>query len=228
MGKGTYPMMGKMSNQNRTLVIIPMKNPAQSKTRLSQILTNDKRKDLSVKLFKRTLLFLKKTIKTLDNVFKIAVVTESKKISKIALNENVITIDSTGRKSLSESIEYASKWAKKESFSAICIIPADLIELNYNDFKKLLTYPIKNNSLVICPAKDLGTNALMVSPVNAIKFSYGPKSFLKHLKEAKKRNINSNVLSLSSLQLDLDTSKDLYDILDINPSFLKKVFLDVT
>ena len=225
-----YPTRVKMSNKNRTLIIIPMKDPSQSKTRLNQILTDDKRKYLSKKLFKRTLDFLKKTIKELNKIdkkYKIAVVTESEEISKIALNENVLRINSTGMKSLSESIDFASEWAKEKCFSRLCIIPADLIELNSNDFYKLLNHPIKNNSIVICPAKDLGTNALMVSPVNGIKFSYGPKSFLKHLEEAKKRKINSVILPLSSLKFDLDTIKDLNNVLNNNPSFLKKSFLDV-
>ena len=101
------------------------------------------------------------------------------------------------------------------------------MELNFNDFKKLLNYPIKNNSLVICPSKDFGTNALMVSPVNGIKFLYGPKSFLKYLNEAKKNNMHSVILPLSSFKFDLDTTKDLNEFLSNYPSFLKKDTLDV-
>ena len=113
------------------------------------------------------------------------------------------------------------------NFARICIIPADLMELNFNDFKKLLNYPIKNKTLVICPSKDFGTNALMVSPVNGIKFLYGSKSFLKHLNEAKKINMNSIILPLSSFKFDLDTNKDLNQFLNNYPSFLKKETLDV-
>ena len=220
-------MNKKILKEYKTLIVIPMKDPSRSKTRLEKTLSSEERNKLSLRLFNRTLWFLIKNIKEFNNNCKIAVVTESETISKIALGENVIRINSKGMKSLSDSVDLASKYALVNNFGRICIIPADLMELNFNDFKKLLNYPIKNNSLVICPSKDFGTNALMVSPVNGIKFLYGPKSFLKYLNEAKKNNMHSVILPLSSFKFDLDTTKDLNEFLRNYPSFLKKDTLDV-
>ena len=76
---------------------------------------------------------------------------------------------------------------------------------------------------MICPADDLGTNALFVSPPNAFNFSYGRRSFLKHEKLAEAANVRAVILPLNSIKFDVDTGEDLEDFLLKRPTFLKQI-----
>ena len=55
----------------------------------------------------------------------------------------------------------------------------------------------------------LGTNALVVSPPDAIPFRYGSRSSVSHLHEANEKGIRAQVMKLDSLSFDIDTNKCL-------------------
>ena len=206
--------------KNKMLVIIPMKDPSNSKTRLKKVLSNDFRKKLSLKLFYNTLKVLKKSCVSLSGFIDLAVVTESSQISEIASNKNIKVLNSSKIKTLSEILNFSADWAYQNSYSKLCIIPADLVNPKESDFKSLLSFQLKLNTMVISPSKDLGTNALLISPVNGIKFNYGPKSFLKHQEIAKRKGLSLILMPLPSFYFDLDTSDDLEEVLIKYPNFL--------
>ena len=208
---------------NRKLIIIPMKDPGQSKSRLRAFLSELDRELLVLKLFMQTIARLDEATQDLNFEFEIRVVTESKKIEDICRANNIQTINSGPCKSLSQHLDYAATQATILNFNAICIVPADLADPEIQDFQKLLSYPIVDREVVICPADDLGTNALFVSPPNAFNFAYGRKSFLKHVKLAEEANVRAVILPLNSIKFDVDTSEDLEDLLSKRPTFLKQV-----
>ena len=60
--------------------------------------------------------------------------------------------------------------------------------------------------MTICPASDDGTNALLVSPPDALPFLYGPKSAQMHFAAAQERGLAAQFLALDSLSFDIDTN----------------------
>ena len=65
-----------------------------------------------------------------------------------------------------------------------------------------------------------GTNALLLSPADAIAPGFGPDSRERHLERARARGMDAAVEELESLALDLDTPDDLAalrDALEANP-----------
>ncbi|MDG2474218.1 MAG: 2-phospho-L-lactate guanylyltransferase [Paracoccaceae bacterium] len=208
---------------NKNLIIVPMKDPRRSKSRLKGCLSDLDRELLVLKLFNQTLDRLEKALNDLEVEFEVRVVTESEKIEDICLSHNIRTINSGEPKSLSLHLDYAARQAAKLKFSSLCIIPADLADPKIEDFKKLLSFPIVSGEVVMCPANDLGTNALFVSPPNAFGFAYGTKSFLKHVKLAETANVRPVILPLDSIKVDVDTSEDLENLLLKCPTFIKNV-----
>ncbi len=89
------------------------------------------------------------------------------------------------------------------------MIPADLAAPDPADLARLLCYGHDRNRAIICPATDLGTNALLVSPPTAIPFLYGPNSAIRHLRAAEQAGLNPILLRLDSLQFDIDTAASL-------------------
>ncbi len=89
------------------------------------------------------------------------------------------------------------------------MIPADIAELDHLEFERLLTAYRPVPSVLLCPADDLGTNALLTTPPNVIPFLYGIDSSLAHQQAAQERGIVCQVMNLPALALDIDTPDDL-------------------
>ena len=65
------------------------------------------------------------------------------------------------------------------------------------------------SSVVVAPSRDGGTNALYLSPCDALTPSFGRFSFKAHLAEAERLGIRCTMLSLPRLELDIDTIEDV-------------------
>ncbi len=204
-----------------TLIVVPMKDPAKSKSRLDYSISLEIKKRLVVKLFKNTLDSLIEATKITKANEEIVVLTNNDQISRLAKNKKINTISDNNAKSLSHSLQVAAEWAEENKFSNMCIIPADLADPNTEDLVKFLSYPVKNNTFVICPSYDLGTNAMFVSPPTLINFMYGKKSFLRHIEVANSAGLNPVVLPLNSLRFDVDTSDDLRELFIKKPNIIE-------
>jgi 2-phospho-L-lactate guanylyltransferase len=54
-----------------------------------------------------------------------------------------------------------------------------------------------------------GTNALLLSPPDALPFAFGPGSYEAHLRAARERGLDVRVRERPHLAFDLDTAEDL-------------------
>ena len=206
-------------NKKKSLIVIPMKDPKISKSRLNGTIVPEARKRLATLLFKNTIDILLLSLQSVELFFDIAVITNSREIKEIARRKEILVIDDEKKPILSRSIEIASDWAKANSYSSLCVIPADLADPKPKDIIAFLSYPLQKFGLVITPSIDLGTNALHVSPVNLIKFQYGKRSSIKHITSARRLGITPVILPFDSLRFDVDTDLDLKELLAKNPDF---------
>ena len=68
----------------------------------------------------------------------------------------------------------------------------------------------RDSAVVIVPDRHgAGTNALLLSPPDAIEPSFGPGSFARHAARAREAGVSTRVAALPSLGLDVDTPDDL-------------------
>lgn len=192
------------------LIVVPMKDPSASKTRLGPGLTQTQRQTLARLLFRRTLDVLRQSCSLPDTPpFDLAVVTSSAEVSDIAARMNTTVIAEGPQDGLSRAVETAAHWAEDRGYASLCVIPADLAAPDPADLVRLLCCGRDRNRAIICPATDLGTNALLVSPPTAIPFLYGPNSAIRHLRAAEQAGLNPILLRLDSLQFDIDTAASL-------------------
>ncbi|MEE9216138.1 MAG: NTP transferase domain-containing protein [Anaerolineales bacterium] len=64
--------------------------------------------------------------------------------------------------------------------------------------------------IVISPdRRRSGTNALLMAPLGAIKYGFGPDSFERHIRSAEASGARTEIIELPSLGLDLDAPEDL-------------------
>ncbi len=192
----------------RRLAVIPMKDPARAKTRLCPRLDADGRAVLALALFEATVARLRAGIEACPAGVDLAVVTCSATIRSAAAELGLTVIDDGGAGDLSPALERAAAWGAARGYDGLCILPGDLADPAPSELARLLSAPLDGRA-VICPAKDLGTNALMVPLPRPFPFAYGTRSAAVHLAAAEAAGLRAVLMPLPSLRLDVDTVADL-------------------
>ena len=188
----------------KTCIVIPMKDPTESKQRLANALDAQERQALALHLFKQTLDFLNLHFYDIP----VVVVTPSAHIADIAskVGVKVLIEDGTG---LNNAISMAAAFSCELGFESQLLLPADITDLSQSEIQTLLDHPRDALSVLICPAQDGGTNALLTSPPNIIPFCFGPQSSRMHHQAALERSVACSLLTMEKLAFDLDTPEDL-------------------
>ena len=200
-------------NNKKTLLLVPMKDPERSKTRLKGALNASDRAYLARSLFKRTLMVLRQIVEKYRYLdLELAVISKSEEIIQLSKSYNAISLIETGEESLTNATEIAKKWATKRNYGAICIFPADLANPDPNELISFINEANSSAFVTISPSSDLGTNALHLSLPSAFQFQFGERSFLRHLDNAEKIFIRPKILPLPSLKYDIDSSNDLHHL----------------
>ena len=198
------------ATEKRTLLLVPMKDPEKSKTRLRDTLNLKDRAYLAKSLFKRTLQILKIVANNNASLrLDLAVISASPEIIDLSKSNKLLSILETGTQSLKNATEIAKVWATNKEYRSICILPADLANPDPEEITSFLKEANGNRFVTLSPSADLGTNALHISLPTNFKFRYGKKSFLRHIKAAEKLGVRPKILPLPSLKYDIDTSNDL-------------------
>lgn len=190
-------------------VVVPMKDPSQSKTRLGDTLPPKARAALARTLFRQTL----RVLRMVNVDLHVVVVTSSDAIRHIAhpfrahlLDDPVMPDNGEG---LTKAAEAGAAYAAHHRFSSVCILPGDLADPAVDDLQTLFSLPRPEGSAIIVPAHDGGTNALLVSPPDAMSFAYGPDSCARHQRVAEAAGLCCLIKPLPSLLYDVDRSSDL-------------------
>ena len=198
------------ATEKRTLLLVPMKDPEKSKTRLRDTLNLKDRAYLAKSLFKRTLQILKIVANNNARLrLDLAVISASPEIIDLSKSNKLLPILETGTQSLKNATEIAKVWATNKGYRSICILPADLANPDPEEIISFLKESNGNRFVTLSPSADLGTNALHISLPTNFNFRYGKKSFLRHIKAAEKLGVRPKILPLPSLKYDIDTSNDL-------------------
>jgi 2-phospho-L-lactate guanylyltransferase len=190
----------------RRLVAIPIKDPAEAKTRLSSHLTPLGRAALALHLLGQTIARLRQA-QALGATFDIAIVSTSERIRHCARRDGLPTVTDLGL-GLSAAAASARAWAEEQLYDALCLLPGDLADPSPDDLCRLMQQPV-GMSVTLCPALDFGTNALLMPLPNRMAFAYGAGSYHGHLRATLEAGLEPRTLTLPSLRRDVDTATDL-------------------
>jgi len=192
--------------------IVPVKPLRQGKSRLGDILTEDERFTLNSTLLGNTIRCLT-SVKIVEHVL---VVSRDLNVLSVARDFGARTLQEEGPSDLNNAIRLATSFAVISGAQHVLIMPTDLPLLTIEVVEELTSKGGKYQQIVISPDRKMdGTNALLVSPGDAIDFQYGPGSFQKHIDQAKKKGLQVDVFQSKALELDLDYPEDL--------EFLRKI-----
>ncbi|MEH6650853.1 MAG: 2-phospho-L-lactate guanylyltransferase [Motiliproteus sp.] len=189
----------------KTIIVIPMKDPRQSKQRLSGVLNPANRQQLALSMFTHSLEFFQ----THFPAYTVLVVTRSERIRAIAKRHQAEVLMETPPGGLNGAASQAAQWSRQQGYESQLLIPADIAVLDEHEIGQLLDQLWDAPWVSICPADDGGTNALMTSPPDVIPFRFGIDSCEEHLAVARKLGVHSVVNEMKNLAFDVDSPDDL-------------------
>ncbi len=99
--------------------------------------------------------------------------------------------------------------AETEGAGCVVLLPGDCPLLDPRELDRLLTGVPERYVGVVPDRHGTGTNALVLSPPDAIEPAFGEGSCSRHVAAAREADIPFAVEELASLALDLDTPADL-------------------
>ncbi len=180
-------------------VLIPIKGFESAKIRLSAVLDSDARADLAKELASSVVSACLET--------PVFIVCEDDAVESWAQNlgAEILRNPSEG---LNEAVDFGFRSLKRKGFESVLITHGDLV------YPAGLLSLFEMEEIVIVPDSELdGTNVLVLPTNIDFEFSYGPNSYMRHLKSASMLDTEIIVVADSPFSLDIDDPDDLHHVL---------------
>jgi 2-phospho-L-lactate guanylyltransferase len=190
----------------RTLAILPVKSFGAAKQRLAGRLGAGSRQALAQAMFADVLASLRH-IPGLDAV---AVVTADRRAESVAVGKHVTVLRDHEEAGQSAAASVGIRYALDAGFERVMLVPGDTPLLDRFEVATLLE---RAPAVAIVPDRHLaGTNALVLSPPDAIEPCFGPGSLARPTAAARAAGLEYTVERVPTLMLDVDTPEDLAEL----------------
>jgi 2-phospho-L-lactate guanylyltransferase len=202
-----------------TWIVIPFKGPVGSKRRLAGFLAARERELLSRAMFENVM----NAALHVEGVSTVLLLTPSRDFGatsrtrrlRILEDAQLSKDDAPHTNSLNWALKGAQQLALKGGADRLLIVPADLPLLTQADLSAIIEAG-DDVSVVIAPDRHRrGTNALLLSPPDAIEPAFGEESLLNHTQAAEAADLSAQRVERAGLMIDLDTPDDVELMLEI-------------
>jgi len=193
-------------------LLIPVKDPANAKTRLSSLLTLDERRKLAWSMFEDVC----DAVSLARSPDRVVMVTNHTKATNRARELGWDVLEEDGQTSESESVDWASRRLAEQGFDTVMRLPADLPTIRGEDIDAVLSIDLQAPGAVLVPSMDgTGTNAIMRSPATIFRSRFGPNSLALHKQEAAQAGFECTIVNNVRIALDVDEPCDLERLFDL-------------
>ncbi len=190
-------------------VVVPVKRFSNAKTRLAPLLSAAERESLAQAMLNDVL----RAIAESRRVAGVLVVSREVRARYSVERIGGLFLEDTAV-DLSAAIRQAGDWLATHGQRGMLMIPGDVPLVSGREIDELLLTHCGAPAVTLVPDREHdGTNALAVSPVDAITFAFGTGSFAKHRQAALDAGITAQVALLPGLALDIDNPMDLQTLL---------------
>jgi 2-phospho-L-lactate guanylyltransferase len=187
-------------------ILIPVKNPANCKTRLSGLLSPEMRRRLATVMFADVGRALG-AVRRADGIF---VVTNYKAACRQARLLGFDILLERTQHSESASIDWASRELESRGYDLVMRLPADIPLVTAADIDGLLEIePGRPGALMVPSREGTGTNSIARTPPTLFPSRFGPGSLRLHADEAEKQGVKPVIVSNPRIGLDIDEPGDL-------------------
>ncbi len=185
--------------------ILPVKRFAAAKQRLAPGIGSTHRAELATAMLEDVL----EAIDAARSIERTLVVSSEPRAVEIATASGAEVVSDPDNGGHSGAALAGIARAKQLSASRVVLLPIDCPLLAPRELERLLTGMPDRYVAIVPDRHGTGTNALALSPPDAIEPSFGEGSCARHVVAAREAGVPYAVEELSSLALDLDTPADV-------------------
>ena len=190
------------------MILVPVKNLATAKQRLSPVLSPEARRDLAQAMCADVL----ETLARWNGRPDVAVVTGDPFARDLAQQCGFSVIADETNPGETGAIEMATSVCRARGADHTLVIPADIPLIATEDLRKVVEVAPPRGAVLVPDAAGRGTNAALRTPADLFPLRFGNDSFLPHLASAKATGLPCVVLELPSIALDVDRPEDLQEL----------------
>jgi len=185
--------------------VVAIKTLDQAKSRLAPVMGPADRRALVLEMLRHTLSVLRSS----DGLQGIVVIGPDPEVGEVALAYGVEFLPESGVGGLNGALAQARASMSVRQAQGMLVIPGDLPQLRLSSIRELVRLAVPRGVVIAPDRRELGTNALLVTPPDVIPFCFGPDSFRQHLAAAEAAGVTPIVVRSPDLAMDVDVPEDL-------------------
>jgi 2-phospho-L-lactate guanylyltransferase len=186
--------------------VVPVKEFAGAKQRLSSRLTPDERRALTTVMFEDVL----DALSAVQQLAGMIVVTVDPVATSLASRYGARIVDEGAREGHTGAVAAAARLLVREGRAGMMTMPGDIPQLSTDEIVATLAAHRPAPAFTIVPAHDdLGSNTIVCSPPDAVPLRFGEDSFYPHLDAARNRGIDPLIVRQPGIAMDIDNPIDL-------------------
>lgn len=194
---------------------VPVKTFATAKHRLASLLTPAQRRSLAAAMLEDVLSALAGA-----PLGGIMVNTEDAEAAALARRFGAVVVAEDTRDGHTAAVAAMAHLLAARGASAMLALPGDIPRVTAAELEQVCTAGRRPPPVfTIVPAHDeLGSNAVLVAPPNAVPLRFGDDSFFPHLDAARRHGIDPVVVRSPGIALDIDRPEDVDALLRASPA----------
>lgn len=195
-----------MSGAADIWAVVPVKDTAAAKTRLAPALPAGLRQELALAMLEDVLTALAET----RGLGGFLLVTIDPAARDLASRYGGRTIENGARDGHTGAVMAAARRLAAERRGAMLTLPGDIPLVTAAEIERLIAAHRPAPSFTMAPSHDaMGSNAIILSPPEAVPLRFGDDSFRPHLAAARAAGIEPTIVKLPGIALDIDNPADL-------------------
>lgn len=187
------------------MILVPVKNLANAKQRLSAVLGPEARQELAQAMCADVL----ETLARWQRCPAVTVVTSDPFAEDLAGRLGFEIVADVFNPGETGAIEMATALCRERGVDHTLVIPADIPLIETCELEKIVESAPRVGAVLVPDAAGRGTNAALRTPCDLFPLRFGNDSFLPHLAAAQATGLPCVVLELPGIALDVDRPEDL-------------------
>ena len=203
-----------MSHPGEVWAIIPVKETQGAKQRLAPVLSAALRQELALAMLEDVL----EAVAGVAGLGGAILVTVDPQAGALAHRYGMQTLAEGAHDGHTGAVNAGARYLKAQGRRTMLTLPGDLPLVTAAEIEALIAAHGPAPAFTISPAHDdLGSNAILMSPPQAVPLRFGEDSFFPHLEAARAQGIEPCVLRLAGIAFDIDNPQDLEHFAQLEP-----------
>ncbi len=194
-----------MSTGVKFCAVVPFKGTAQVKQRLAPALAPAQRQELALAMLDDVL----RSLSAVTELAAVLVVTVDPSAVSLAAQFGARVSSDHACEGHTAAVAGAAHRLAAQGLGLLTV-PGDIPLVEPDDIRTLLASHDAARGFTIVPARDdMGSNAILCSPADAVPLRFGDNSFFPHLAAARAQDLEPQIVHCPRIALDIDTPEDL-------------------